>query len=1724
VNGNTDHAQTHAAAVALTDPPAAYQEGLHAPEVVVSPELAKAASGEAPSPRALGVEDGTEQSALSLNSGNHAHFPLPTDVMHQVALNPEKDASAAVSVADGVQQPSVAAPLEPETNAAEPMQVAVRAGEVKDGGPAAAGLVSTMEVREAQLVQLQAEVERLRSEVAEVGASKAELAAHVAALSSARQALEAEVQLLRAQLEERTHAQAVEARVAESDMAQARQAQATLAAEVEELRELQRKTKEELAHWEVLHRELRTQLESKDRELSTAQAAVEELQQLRQQLGGEDASSLVARAQQASVLEAKYEKLKEEGKVRFDKLKEQSNNRKVELAEARHQLVALAEEKAALEARLQTATTSADDTAVHLQRQLSDANAERDQLRVVADRVPELEARASELQAALASVQDALAAAHQAVHVEAERRAAAEAALEAAEARRNEVTAAASRQAEAAALAERRVAQLEAELESARLATAEVECRVAQLEPVEAECAALRENIAALETKAAAQAGELAAEVQRLTEVCESQQRELADGTVGASLLQKQLTELRAELEERLDATAASAAAAAEAVAQERHEVALAAVKARLADLEEELSKERAQLAKGKAAFKKAKEENQRLKEELAKVREDLSAATMASAAASGAAVAAAEEQVALSAAASEQFRQEASKWEEKAGALASEVAKVRSESEVMRQRLEAAEASAAELRVQVESLTSDNEQLQQQYSEQLDAQDQMEAKLIQQAAELNALRIRLQEGTDKLAALEAESAAAAASAQQAAEAAAAAQSMAEENIVQLEQRATEAEALAEVRASELANMQAAAEQARSKVAELERALMEAEAQAAELRAAATRAQEAEMERRQKASEVSAALEAAYQQVAKAQHSEQEAAKELAQLRIEVEEVRAEASFHLKQQAIDMETMMEARGLELTTTQALLEEARSKVEGTQQELEKAEGHSAKLQAIVDAQEATIEALRGEIAQAITQADESRQQLEELQRSSQAAALDAAAEVQDLLRQLHEVRAGSAAAAAATSVVRAGQAEAVASHEETERLEAALAEGGSWDANEFDNQSGAYINESGGFMAADANASGEGCSAPKVVLEESQSTQATAIGEIQSLRDALQDSQDRISELEGRVLSLQAELEEAQSAAMDAADAADRCELLQDACKTLRTQLEEAVLERKLATERASEEVKELQERQGQLAAEHAVAMAQAELVAKLQVEVAQLREDLEAAVAREAEAVMAMQTLRQHVDQEHMANREASSVLQRRCEQLHAELDESSHARAQLEAEAKALRAQLDELCNGNEHLITELREARAALNSEQVKLTAAVQRVGELEQQLSAAAQEHEKGVATAVAAVMADRAGVNVETEASTAQLAALEQLRAELETELSRLRNVNEELEGRCLGLEALSQQRQEQLQQQTQQLHHLQEYTQNLQTQLADASIASRSLAEAQGTLGQLRRQLEEAVMQAAAASQRAQQLETALQEQRARAGGLEQQLAVSHGQVQQLQQQLNHAASSRAASCPAPQEVEARVEAHGQLQQQNNGAPVERLRNAATAAAPGGEGASGAAAVAELRQQVMELQSERAVLLSRATQVDSLQVEVDALRHARVQLEMALRAEQRRNQAAGGMVLPPGLGGPDGVGASSPERTAGAAADKKRDDMASQLSRMYDPENAVLQGASTTFQPISGLLRGNCPPFASSTLGAAARLHDKVTVALYCRPTARLLFSTYVLLLHVLVLI
>ncbi len=79
-----------------------------------------------------------------------------------------------------------------------------------------------------------------------------------------------------------------------------------------------------------------------------------------------------------------------------------------------------------------------------------------------------------------------------------------------------------------------------------------------------------------------------------------------------------------------------------------------------------------------------------------------------------------------------------------------------------------------------------------------------------------------------------------------------------------------------------------------------------------------------------------------------------------------------------------------------------------------------------------------------------------------------------------------------------------------------------------------------------------------------------------------------------------------------------------------------------------------------------------------------------------------------------------------------------------------------------------------------------------------------------------------------------------------------------------------------------------------------------------------------------------------------------------------------------------------------------------------------------------------------------------------------------------------------------------------------------------VGRLLFVDNASVptppQGASTTFQPLSGLLRGNCPPAASNALLAAAHLHDKATVALYCRPTARLLFSAYILLLHILVLL
>lgn len=64
-----------------------------------------------------------------------------------------------------------------------------------------------------------------------------------------------------------------------------------------------------------------------------------------------------------------------------------------------------------------------------------------------------------------------------------------------------------------------------------------------------------------------------------------------------------------------------------------------------------------------------------------------------------------------------------------------------------------------------------------------------------------------------------------------------------------------------------------------------------------------------------------------------------------------------------------------------------------------------------------------------------------------------------------------------------------------------------------------------------------------------------------------------------------------------------------------------------------------------------------------------------------------------------------------------------------------------------------------------------------------------------------------------------------------------------------------------------------------------------------------------------------------------------------------------------------------------------------------------------------------------------------------------------------------------------------------------------------------------QGASATFQPLSGLLAGRQGPEALLRAAArAASLLDKATVTLYLRPIARVLLLLYLITLHVGILI
>ena len=108
---------------------------------------------------------------------------------------------------------------------------------------------------------------------------------------------------------------------------------------------------------------------------------------------------------------------------------------------------------------------------------------------------------------------------------------------------------------------------------------------------------------------------------------------------------------------------------------------------------------------------------------------------------------------------------------------------------------------------------------------------------------------------------------------------------------------------------------------------------------------------------------------------------------------------------------------------------------------------------------------------------------------------------------------------------------------------------------------------------------------------------------------------------------------------------------------------------------------------------------------------------------------------------------------------------------------------------------------------------------------------------------------------------------------------------------------------------------------------------------------------------------------------------------------------------------------------------------------------------------------------------------RANQVDGLLAELESQRQARGQLEVALRVEQRRAQewyaqAAGAGGAGAGAAGGAASVSASPARVAAAAADKKRDETASQLVGVYDPESAVLQvracGGGCRYQPKRGV--------------------------------------------------
>jgi hypothetical protein len=183
-------------------------------------------------------------------------------------------------------------------------------------------------------------------------------------------------------------------------------------------------------------------------------------------------------------------------------------------------------------------------------------------------------------------------------------------------------------------------------------------------------------------------------------------------------------------------------------------------------------------------------------------------------------------------------------------------------------------------------------------------------------------------------------------------------------------------------------------------------------------------------------------------------------------------------------------------------------------------------------------------------------------------------------------------------------------------------------------------------------------------------------------------------------------------------------------------------------------------------------------------------------------------------------------------------------------------------------------------------------------------------------------------------------------------------------------------------------------------------------------------------------------------------------------------------------------------------------------------------------------------QVLEMQSEKAVLSSRAASAAASPSEVDALRMQVTQLEAAVKGEQRRaaeyyaqlvdTMAAKNMPAPSGYPGSSrGVYPGSAATTPAGSpemmgvypgAGKKQDDSLPGTSsgfRVYDPESAVLQGASTTFQPLAGWMRGRGRVLEA--MASTAGLLDMMTVALYRRPGTRVVLFAYFVLLHLAVL-